>query len=600
MKHEKVTKKGAATVLALLLPTAALLAQWPSPADADAAGAFASRRETDAAETVAQPDPLAARLARAHRAVRAGDLRTAVTVFEDVRGTAFPWHAWAAASSLVATYRMVGNFAAAYAETARIRAARPRLADLMSVWDGDTARLAGELAIARGHYRRAADATSRDVAALALQQLARVALVEGAPGQAARHKRALVRRFPDLVSPELTLAEAMVYDAMATDSLPIVALSVLLHEAVCTERVPCVLRNGRREPAATGPGKAPGERLADLSGFRFHLSSDDRRLLDDASDAARRPEVPNDSILTSVCTPARASDGFEHSMPNHHTGYAFMDEIGGGRCHPGIDLNGPGRCNDDCGTVFVAVARGCVRDVSPSDWGAATVEHFYIPATWVSQYGHAGAIYYSAGAAISKGAALGRVDRVGTACCHLHHELREADHPYRTHADYYSNLPRDEVGDWYQDPLRFHDAHRSYTGIQWADEGAFSRFGAWSYVSGVGDGGDMRWAPTTSTGSGESYARYAFRATHGGVHELWAFVPYDHATSRRARYRLVRKLGGTPLLARDVDQLAHADAWVRLGTVSLTRGSTYEVEVGGQTGESGARVALDDILIIRP
>ncbi len=584
------------TVAIALVTTTALLAQGAPLDDGGVVVGRSTSGGVDVALAVSQEDVLAMQLERAHQAALAGDLETAIESFERVRASAFPWHSWAATSALVASHRMAGDFPSAFAVTAQVVADRSSLQGLMAIWDGDSAWISGDHAAARAFYEQATEDPADSVAAQALQQRSRLALATGSPHEAASLKRVLLRHYPEFISAELTLAEAMIFDAMATDQLPTVALSVLLHDEVCTEATPCVLRDGSREEgAAAGVGTV----LAHLSGFRFVPTAEERALLEAAVEAKRRAGDGTDGVVKAACTPVKASDGFRHPMGHVPGGYNFMDSIAQGH-HPGIDLNGPGGCNADCGTTFVAAARGCVRDASPAIWGSATIEHFYTPDTWVSQYGHARTIYYSVGAAITKGASLGKVGNVGTTCCHLHHELREADHPYRTNADYYSNSTKSDVGDWYQSPLPFHEAHGKYIWVQWADEGAFTRVGTWTYVSGVGNRDDMRWAPTTPSGSKTHYAQLPITARRDGVHELWAFIPYGHGTSSRAGYRVRRSRSNIPLLVAQVDQLQEQDAWVRIGSVPMTAGAHYTIEVASNTGEAGRRVALDDILLIKP
>ena len=594
MNHRSTSKR-TLTLVAILAMATGLLAQTESREKLETTGIFGILTETpETAQVFTQEDVLILQLERAHEAARAGDVATAEALFRQVRASAFPWHSWAATSGLVATYRMNGEDAAAFAETTQISEDKPQLRDLMSLWDGDTAVLAGDLSAARAYYSQAVREDAPGVAAAALNQLARLALLEELPQEAAELKREQLRRFPGQISPEMLLAEAMALDAMASGQLPPEPLSILLHGEECTDAAPCLLQDGRRENF-----RGEGMELAKISGLRFLPSPSDLALLATARHFTKESRGVSTAPLSTACTPSTASDGFRHPLGNEQADYEFMEPIAQGY-HPGLDITGPGSCNDDCGTIFVAVARGCVRDASPSNWGSATIEHYYLPDTWVSQYGHASEVYYSAGAAISQGASLGKVGAVGGSSSHLHHELREADHPNRTSADYYSNLTLANVGDWYQNPLPFYDAHRGYSSAQWADEGAFTRHGAWSYVSGVGDRDDMRWAWSTPSGSKSNYAHYSFTAHTSGSHELWVFIPYNYATSSRANYRVVREGDHVALLEAELDQLNHSDAWVHIGSIPLTADFRYTLEVASNTGESGRRVGLDDVLLIKP
>ena len=583
-------KKKVLVFIAILATTSTLIAHAgnkdkPAIINSQTTSVVASQT----AEASQQEDELIVQLERAHDAARAGDMATAEKLFQQVRASAFPWHSWAATGGLIATHRMRGNFSAAFRETMQISTDKPRLSHLMSVWNGDTAVLAGDLAGAQTHYKQAASGSTPGVAALALNQLARLALLQGLPYEAAELKRELLRRATDPISAELLLAEAMVFDAMASDQLPIGPLSVLLHGDHCTAENPCTLQNG---PPEAGNGEY--RQLAEISGLRFAPSSSDLDLLEDARTTAKRPRAQWGDPLSSVCTASTASDGFRGPITHSRYGLGYMEAIER-VYHPGVDIGSLSSNNGTYPRVFVAVARGCIRDANPSTWGSVSIEHYYLPDSWISQYGHANAIYYSAGAAISKGASLGEISTAD----YLHQELREADHPYRTQADYYSNLDLDTVGDWYENPLPFYESHRSYSFARWADEGAFRRYGIWSYVSGIGGHDDMRWASTTPSSSETNYALFDFIARSSGRHELWVFVP-TNATSSRASYRIVKSSNRRPLLVGEVDQLSQKDTWVQIGSVHLIADLQYHVEVATNNGESDRRVGLDEILLIKP
>jgi len=241
-----------------------------------------------------------------------------------------------------------------------------------------------------------------------------------------------------------------------------------------------------------------------------------------------------------------------------------------------------------------------VRDVTSgsTDWGTITVEHYYVPDFWISQYGHGNyPAYWSVGQAVSKGAALGNMDRVGTASCHLHHEIREIDHSNPYDASNYPNTPQKTVGDWYQDPLSFISAHRSYKWVRWVDEGAFVTQGTWTRVTDVGDRDDLIWASTAATSTRS--AQYTFTPPALGQYELWAFIPWNYATSNRTPVRLMKSGSSTAVMSKNVDQGAESDTWIRIGSTSLDPTKKYTIVVSNNTGETGKRVAVDDFLIIR-
>lgn len=532
-------------------------------------------------------------LEQANKAIENGDYATAEGIYQEVAAGTAPDIAWFGTSGLVALYRQTGDSAAAHAVTAAVAAQRPDMAGLMAIWDGDTAWLAGDTAAALTYYQtalqpgfdRTVDGTR--TGAVALQQIARLQASGGNPAAAAATRRQLLQSYPGDVWPEFEMAQALVLDAMAAGQLPLKPLTALGHDGDCTETLPCVV-------GATQLGTA-GRRLAEIGGLRFVLSSQDEALLSTAGQPGGDTELVGEESL--ACTQTQATLGFQYPMANASSGYVFMQSIGNGAFHPGLDINGPGGCNADEGMYFRSVTTGCVTDASPANWGSATVRHSYNYVTSTSQYGHASTIYYSANSAIAKGAILGLVGRVGTTCAHLHHEMREADHPNAANADYYSNLTLANVGDWYHNPFPFQEAHRSYVNVRFADEDQFTTTGTWNAVAGVGNRDDMKWGATTS--SATRYARYYFFPASSGTHDLWIFVPWNYGTSTSARYRMVRSNGQVMISTVSVNQGVLYDAWVRIGQASLTAGVEYYVEVSANTGETNRQVALDEIMIHR-
>jgi tetratricopeptide (TPR) repeat protein len=535
-------------------------------------------------------------------AQESGDVQAARMAFRAVATSNDSWYSWAGESALVATYRLSGDWDGARQETAQIAARRPDLVALMHLWDGDTAVLAGDLDQAVTLYREAetlggaALVGNEPLGALALRQLARAELGRGDALAAAQAEREILHRYPEASSPEFTLATTLVYEAMAEGRLPLESLPELLHYGDCSAAKPCGVGRGfgtQRE----GSGRV----LAALKGLSFELSIFDQMELE-AALAARRDEreAKKTTLAILTCTPSAATAGFMYPLANTSPGgYVFMSTIPEGY-HPGIDIN-TAAGDGDCGVSFKAVAQGCVTDSSPANWGSATIQHSYASRIWTSQYGHASSIAFSSGSAVTKGATLGQVGKVGADTCHLHHEIREQDHPAATNADYYSSLTQTNVGDWYQNPFPFEDAHRSYsTAPTWIDEESFVRTGTWTLVSGVGDEDDLRWGATTATGTKSTYSRYTFTPSTTGTYEIWTFVPWNYGTSTAVPYRLVNSSTGAAVFSKTVNQLSLVDAWIKIGSGSLTGGISYYIEVATNTGESSKKVALDDFLIIKP
>lgn len=161
-----------------------------------------------------------------------------------------------------------------------------------------------------------------------------------------------------------------------------------------------------------------------------------------------------------------AYSGFQRPMTNDHYGYVWLQWTGS-VYHPGDDYNGPGSGDADCGTDIYAVADGVVRYVNTSAWGGIVIEHNYQGTTVYSQYGHVSTAFVSPNQTVSKGQHIADMGRVSTATCHLHWEIREADHPDPTNGSYYTTSvlnQQSNVENYYEDPEWWVDNHGSYGG----------------------------------------------------------------------------------------------------------------------------------------
>ena len=593
MKFRLYPARTLALGLLLLLPGAASLAQSPQ-----------SLANTDA------------QIAEAVKAVNNGDYATAQVIYNDVAWGTAPDILWDGVGGLLALYRETGDASAAYQLTAEVTFRKPEFAGLMAVWNGDTAAFFGDTASALAHYQAALnpatdallEGANTKVGAVALRQIARLHLANQDPAAAAEAHRELLRRYPAFVWPEFETAQAAALDAMAAGQLPVKPLAALLHDGDCTEGNPCNV-SGQGTQGGSG-SEEEGQTLASLGGLRFALSPADAGLLSDANAArAAALAVPPTGPSIAPCDYREATHGFARPMENTGTGgYNFMTPIGSGAYHPALDINEAvppgGNCDIEItnGTKFFVPARGCVHDAAPipSSWGSGIIEHRYGGRTLFTQYGHARTMYYSTGVSVPKGAGLGKVGDVGTDCAHLHFEVRESDHPDPRNADYYSNLTQSNVGKWYQDPFPALAAHRDYASSQQVDEHQFTYppNSGWTYTNTIGNLGDMRWGLTVPTSS-QRYARYYFYPGVSGNYEFWAFVPWDNGTSQSARYKVARSNGTVVSSTVYVNQAPLLDAYVRVGGANLTAGTEYYLEVSAATGESGRKVALDDVLIHR-
>lgn len=582
-----------------------------------------------------------------------GKFDEAIEFFQTAELSEDAWISWAGVSGQVATYRMTDRPDAALEVTQRVTHDRPDLAGLMMIWDADTLGLKENADDAIMTYQLAADEYGTDIVdgspigATALKQLSFAYLELKRPWDAAQSLRRQLLEFPKEGVPDSTVARVLVYEALSrTVGFPIYSIGTLSKTGVCSLDFPCLVRDGKISRVRKLPKEALD--LDGSGGIGFVLSESQLSLLYSARKASTEAgsHYSGAAMYATSCTPNKATDGFSDpysaSLASSAFGYLFMaypDSVGG--YHPGLDINTADDCNDD----FLATAQGCVTETIPvyptentTTWGTMTVSHYYYPAQsstayWTSQYGHGDYSYYSQYSAVAKGAILGEMDGVPGFSCHLHFEIREYDHPSRADADNYSYVSsQTNVGDYYQDPDSFIDSHTKYTAIVWGDENHFTRYGttSWSSSSTVGDedytasspSTDMRYV--TRASSKTAYARTFFTPSSSGTYYLYAFIPWNYATSSYVPMKIVQDSTGTSKLSATVNQLGssgydcgytddttspwtyykgeNCDEWVYVGSASLSSGTKYYVEIANNTSSSDsstAKVALDDIMLIK-
>ncbi len=98
----------------------------------------------------------------------------------------------------------------------------------------------------------------------------------------------------------------------------------------------------------------------------------------------------------------------------------------------------------------------------------------------------------------------------------------------------------------------------------------------WTYSTNSADTCDCEWKPLLP---------------YAGDWEVLVYVPASDAVAV-ARYRVDHSGGSTTVT---VDQSAHSDAWVSLGTFYFARTVTEKVYLGDATGTSGRRIAFDAV-----
>lgn len=541
---------------------------------------------SDAAASTGGPDLASA----VGDALLAGDLDAARAALRDATASADGQTQWFGWSGLVALARADGDTEGALRLTAELRARWPERSALATLWDGDTLAAAGDVDGAIAQWTAASDEdgalvpVDEPLAVVALEQQAALLASVGRHAEAAEAAEAAARIATTPARVEANLVAAALSSAIDAGDLPDAHPEDLAGS--CGPDRPCEI--------GVGPD------LVDLGGLRVHV---ERRA---PLPVAAAPPPP-------VCVATTATDGFVLPMVNDHYGDRWLtNPAAAGGVHPGVDYNGPGAGNADCGLRVNAVARGCVTSVSPTaggvptSWGSATIQHYYTPYTagtgWTSQYGHTRALYVSVGMSLARGARVADVGNVGTGTCHLHWEVREPDHVAPTNAAYWNNgSTMTSVADGYEDPDTFVGAHRSYRNVLLADDGGafFTLNGAWTPRTDLGQQDDMRYA-TTVAGARTAWATWTFTASATGSWELWASVPWNYATTTNAPWTLKNNTTGATVASGRYNQLALSDQWLRLTTTNLTANTAYRLEVGNDTGSAGQRVGVDTFMAIRP
>ncbi len=150
-------------------------------------------------------------------------------------------------------------------------------------------------------------------------------------------------------------------------------------------------------------------------------------------------------------------------------------------------------------------------------------------------------------------------------------------------ATYQMEGPRGTFGD----PFWVEITVQSTTTTVTVDDGdsGFVKYGPSEYWhrEWIGYGGDMYW--TYVNGSTVSnYIRWNPSLPGSGNYRVKVFVPYDHATTQSAKYK-VRANGSS--YTSTVNQSIYYDQWVTLGTYYFSDSGSEYVELTDATGESG-------------
>ncbi|MFH1314821.1 MAG: tetratricopeptide repeat protein [Candidatus Uhrbacteria bacterium] len=529
---------------------------------------------------------------------------------------------------------------------------------------------------------------NKTVGETALKQATRASIKFKHPETAAQYARKLATDYSDSERSEVGLAWALFYEAMAEGGdLPIMAMEIAMYTGVCGVENPCYIQDKhlyRKGEVNTNEF----QELNNGSGIYFNLTEQDTNILERINNPVFQHE--DWSLLQSLIPAAHAEQyeeyqtcivedipaysGFALPISDITYGDLFMGYPATGGCqgipglnytcsnhwyHPGIDLNNSYDhyvLEDDEGNIieedsdlctnqadgFSTTAAGCVQDVDVGGFGSLTITHNYAPFNGsyasdyvTSQYGHADEIDVSEGADVALGDEVGSIGGLGdggvTFACHLHFEIREEDHPDPYWAGYWLSATlnyEDLVGQYYQDPESFIEAHPAFDWLHWIDEGAswWTHVGSWVdvYTKGNGDGhqeSDLKYTSTTSSPNPTATATLRFTADNSGYHQLYMFAPWSTQTKSDSVPVEITEVDGGNLVYEttldfaggyrtcdwDVDEDGYweswrswkrCDEWILVGSVDLTEGEEYEMYISNATGSDTDIIIIDDLYII--
>ncbi len=289
---------------------------------------------------------------------------------------------------------------------------------------------------------------------------------------------------------------------------------------------------------------------------------------------------------------------------------------GKGVWHPGEDWNGRGGGDTDLGEPVYAVAHGRVvaSGFYRPAWGNVVLIEHRLPdgrRVW-SQYAHLRERQVEEGEVVARGQQIGTIGKGegNRFWAHLHFEIRKKELPPDNWCQYQVPVTdREAVIAHYEKPTAFIQAlradrfrygarpilHEVIVDSEGTDpaQGRFrkARSDLW-FRAPVGYRGRTLYT-ATSPQVLQVWAEWRPRLPADGLYEVFAFVPREHATTRSARYLVVHDGGRTEVV---VDQSAHYDAWVSLGTFPFRAGTRGYVRLTDVTGEEEAReIAFDAI-----
>jgi len=281
--------------------------------------------------------------------------------------------------------------------------------------------------------------------------------------------------------------------------------------------------------------------------------------------------------------------------------------------HTGEDWNGRGGGDTDLGEPVYAVAHGRVvaSDHYTPSWGNLVLIEHRLPdgrQVW-SQYAHLQDRLTAKGDIVSRGQQIGTIGKgeQDRWPAHLHFEVRTRD----LAPDTWFPLVRDveAVRRHYTNPSAFIRSHlaeeSAYKPPKVGEEIVVDTENSDRAIGGFRKAQVPHWWSAPYGFQGSTLWTYASRERvenwgewrpvlpEAGQYEVFAFVPRNFATTRKASYQ-VNHVGGRTEVA--VDQSRYFDQWVSLGTYRFAVGTSGYLRLTDVTGESWAlrrQVAFD-------
>ncbi len=125
----------------------------------------------------------------------------------------------------------------------------------------------------------------------------------------------------------------------------------------------------------------------------------------------------------------------------------------------------------------------------------------------------------------------------------------------------------------------------------------------WDYWSADGayDGHSYYSKDSDAAHGRENWGEWTPNLPESGTWEIWAFIPWGHATSTSTHYYVEQD--GSQIGTATIDQLAISADWVNLGSYNLPAGTSSKVildDMTGDPGYAGREIAFDALKFVCP